>query len=581
MPEQANHLTNRQKVYLLESELEQNRESFIPLWRDLSDFVLPRRSRFFITDNNKGDRRNLKIIDSTATLASRTFASGMMTGVTSPARSWFKLGLTNFGQDTSDSTKGYLEEVTDVIRQTFLLSNLYNVLPTIYEDLGTFGTACMFMESDPDEGVRFTSFPIGSYAVANDRKGRARVFWREFQMSVRQIVDKFGRGGKHYGPVDWTNISQTVRDQWERGQSEEMINVSHMIKPNPKFRPGSPVPKFKRYVELYYERGTDGETQKSHVSADLEEKFLSEKGYSYFPILCVRWQVTGEDTYGTMCPGMIALGDIKALQLGEKRIAQALDQKVNPSMVGPTALKNAKASILPGDITYIDERDGTPSFRKLFDVNFDIRELEAKQEQVRQRISRSFYEDLFLMLANSTRREITAREIEERHEEKLLALGPVLESINQDLLDPMIDNTFNILTDLDRLPEVPQELQGQDYKVEYISVMAQAQKIAGIGNLERFMGFAGQVAQFDPVVLKKVDTPEMLEEYADKVGISVSLLRSNEEVEKMVEEEQQLIRQQQELEQLNQAADVGQKLGNTEITESNALGQVLGVPEGV
>jgi len=86
----------------------------------------------------------------------------------------------------------------------------------------------------------------------------------------------------------------------------------------------------------------------------------------------------------------------------------------------------AKASILPGDITYQDVREGQQGFKPVYQVDPRINELEQKQAQVRQRIQRAFYEDLFLMLANDYRNDRpTAREIDERHEEKLLALGPV------------------------------------------------------------------------------------------------------------------------------------------------------------
>jgi len=83
--------TKRQELEILRSQLFNERASFTPHWRDLSDFVQPRRSRFYTSDVNKGDRRNQKIIDSTATMALRTLRSGMMSGVTSPARPWFRL----------------------------------------------------------------------------------------------------------------------------------------------------------------------------------------------------------------------------------------------------------------------------------------------------------------------------------------------------------------------------------------------------------------------------------------------------------------------------------------------------------
>jgi hypothetical protein len=79
--------TKRNLYEILRAQMESERSSFISHWRDLSDFILSRRARFFVSDVNKGDRRNLKIIDNTCTLASRTLRSGMMAGVTSPARS--------------------------------------------------------------------------------------------------------------------------------------------------------------------------------------------------------------------------------------------------------------------------------------------------------------------------------------------------------------------------------------------------------------------------------------------------------------------------------------------------------------
>ncbi len=441
------HLKKRQKYTLVEKQLRNDRDSFRNYWRDLSKYILPRRSRFFINDAKLGDRRNFDIIDSTASLASRTLASGMMTGITSPARSWFKLAPSLKEMDTDAATKGYFKEVTDMMRSVFLRSNLYNILPTTYGDMGTFATGCLFMEEDMEDVVRFTSFPIGSYMIANDAKGRVRAFFRESQTTVRLIIEKLGneKQSKKGMIIDWTNITEHVRNQYQNGNTEAMVSIGHMVMPNDDYREGSLESKYKKYSSCYYELGSSHTAASSATATQYSDKFLSEKGFDYFPVLAPRWEVVGEDTYGTNAPGMVCIGDVRQLQFGEKRIASAIDQKVKPSMVGPTSLKSQKASILPGDITYLDEREGTKGFRRLFEIDFDTRELEGKQDQIRQRISRSYYEDLFLMLANSDRRQITAREIEERHEEKLLALGPVLERINQDLLNPLIENTFAIM----------------------------------------------------------------------------------------------------------------------------------------
>ena len=577
------YLSERQHYDILEAQLREERLSFKNAYRDLSKYILPRRSRFFTSDVNRGDRRNLDIIDSTASLASRTLSSGMMTGITSPARSWFKLNTDNANLGKSENVKQYLSEVTDLMRGMFLRSNLYNVLPVLYGDVGTFGTGCIYMEEDMEDAVNFMCFPVGSYMIANDNKGRARVFFREFQMSVRQIVEKFGMSDlEEVGAIDWKNISQHVKDQYDQGQYESMVDIAHFISPNDEYHAKKLESRYKKFKSVYYEKGISatGSSGSSMPSIASPDKFLVKSGYDFFPVMAVRWELVGEDTYGTNSPGMVSIGDVKQLQLGEKRIAAAIDQKVKPSMVGPLSLKNQKASILPGDITYLDEREGNKGFRRLFEIDFDTRELEGKQDQIRQRISRAYYEDLFLMLANTNRRQITAREIDERHEEKLLALGPVLERINQDLLDPLIDNSFAIMERQGLLPPMPDELQGQDYKVEYVSIMAQAQKLAGIGNIERLVGFVGQVGQFVPEVVDKVDAMETIELYADLVGVPPNLIKSKEQMEAIAEQRAAAAQAEQKAMEAQQMVDAGKTLSETKMDEGTALNQLLGGPEG-
>ena len=570
-----NIFTIRQKLNLIESQLKLESSSFEPMWKDLSEFILPRRGRFFVDDVNNGENKNRSIIDSTASLACRTLASGMMTGVTSPARDWFRLTTDNSNLNENSSVRLYLDDVASRMRATFLRSNLYNVLPTLYGDLGAFGTGCVYMEEDVKDSVVFTSFPIGSYRISNDMKGNVIIFFREFQMTVRQIVEKFGKiNPNNPTSIDWSNISDTVKTLWMAGNTEFQINVKHMILPNDDYNPNKMESKFKKFKSCYYENGGSNSSSLNLYNYD---RMLSEKGYDYFPVMAVRWELAGEDTYGTNAPGMVALGDVKQLQFHEKRIAQAIDQKVKPSMVGPTSLKNVKTSILPGEITYMDEREGQARFRRLFEIDFDIRELEGKQEQLRSRISKSFYEDLFLMLSRSNRRQITATEIEERQEEKLLALGPVLERVNQDLLNPLIENTFIIMQKQGMLPPAPDELQGQEYKIEYVSIMAQAQKLAGISYIERLVGFVGQAAQLDPTIVEKLNIEEVIESYANQLGTPPKLLRTKEELEKIKQAQAQAQEQQAQIQNGIQVSKAARDLSQTNISDNSALTQLLGV----
>lgn len=539
-------------------DLRMERESFVPHWRDLSDYILPRQSRFLVTDRNRGDKRNLKIVDNTATLAVRTLASGMMSGITSPARPWFQLRTGDPELNEFQPVKMWLDLVRMRMTEVFLRSNLYTTLPLTYSDLGVYGTHAFAVLEDDEDVIRCHAFPIGSYMVGTSHRGNVDTLYREYQMTVRQLALQFGRA----------NLSKSVQNLLDRNQMDQWIDVVHLVEPNDEFDGRKPASKFKRFRSVYYEKGCE------------ENKFLREAGFDEFPIMAPRWSITGEDIYGHS-PGMDALGDIKALQLEQKRKAQAIDKLVNPPMTAPSSLRNQRASLLPGDVTYVDVTQGQQGFAPAYQINPRINELVMDIQENQGRIRRAFFEDLFLMIANDSRSNITAREIQERHEEKLLMLGPVLERLNDELLDPLIDRAFNIMLKFNMVPPPPKELEGMDLSVEYISVMAQAMKLTGITGIERLMGFAGQMAQANPAVLDKIDFDQALDEYAAMVGVPPSIVLDDNVVAKVREQRAQQQAYQQQLANMTQGIENAKTLSETQVTDDAALGQMVNALRGV
>jgi hypothetical protein len=184
------------------------------------------------------------------------------------------------------------------------------------------------------------------------------------------------------------------------------------------------------------------------------------------------------------------------------------------------------------------------------------------------------------MLAQSDRRQITAREIDERHEEKLLALGPVLEQLNQDSNDPLIDIAFDIHMRQGLIPPPPEEVQGSDLKVEYISMMAQAQKLVGIGGVERFAGFVMQAAQVDPSVLQKVNADQMIDVYADMTSVPPSIVRTDEQVSEMRQAQAAQQAKQQQMMMVKEASAAAKNLSQADLSGDNALSRMAGAGTG-
>lgn len=565
-------MPKRQELDLLKSQLENERSSFEAHWRDISNFIAPRRLRLYLSDVNRGDKRNQSIIDSTASAGSRTLSAGMMSNITSPARPWFKLTTPDAELNQVPAVKAWLDDSTDRMTTVFLKSNLYNKLPTCYEDLGNFATGCLFLEEDFEDVLRSYAMPVGSYWFSVDEKGRPNVFIREFRMTVRQLVKKFGKRLAG-GGIDWSNFSTVVRNYWENKNFEFWVDVRHVISPNSEFDDKKLESKYKRFTSCYYEIGTcgsNGSGTGTYTSEDMQ-KFLSEKGYDRFPVLIPRWKVTGEDSWGTDCPGMMALGDVKQLQHGEKRSMQAIDKLVHPQMQAPSSVATQKAPSIPGELSYVPNTQAGQGLRPVYEINPRIQELEAKQEQVRNRIKRAYFEDLFLILSELRRDDITATQVRGIEQERLLVLGPVLEQLNQDLLDPLIDITFDFMLRQNRLAPPPPELQGIELKVEYISIMAQAQKLLGISNIERFTGFVTNLATAVPEVLDKLDADEIVDIYADISSVPQGAVRSDDKVAEIrgIRAKQQAAAQKAQT--MEQASMVAKNLSSTNLETDNAL----------
>lgn len=563
-------LGKRERIQQLAAALISVRKSgFDPHWTELADYILPRRVRWFTADKDKGDKRNQKIINSTAKFSARTLASGLHAGLTSPARPWMKLTTPDPSLAKFAPVKEWLHEVTTRMLTVFAQTNLYNAFPVTYGDLGTFGTAAQGMLPDSKDLFRCFNYALGTWAVGVNNRGVVDTFVREYELSVRNVVKEFGLI-EGTNDIDWSKISNGVKDAWNRGDYTTTVQLTWVVCPNEDADPRKLGAKYFPYASYHFESGAN----------EPGKTFLRESGYRSFPIQVPRWDVTDGDSYGTDCPGMTSLGDIKQLQIMERRKGQAIAKMVDPPLTGPSALRTQKTSLLSGDITYVDVREGQQGLKSIHDVNLKIGELAVDIGNVEYRIQRSYYEDLFLMLARSDAgrgaQPPTAREVEERHEEKLIALGPVLERTNDELLDPIVDRCYEMMDRAGLIPPAPKQLEGVDLKVEYISILAQAQKLVGVVGLDRFMGSTLNIAALIPNVLHKIDSNEVVDEYAESLGINPRLVRSNDAAN---ESAQAVAQQQQALSDAQAAKDTAaavKSAGDTSMEGDTALNRVVG-----
>lgn len=548
----------RAEIKELESlvqQMETERNRYKDEWSDLSAHIAPECGVFSFSESeaNRGRTDRSKILDGHPCRVARDFAAGMQSVATPKSRPWFRTGTQDIDLMEFQPVKSWLKIVDDVLQFIFNQSNLYTVLPTSYLELGVFGVSAIAVLDSFSSVLRFRPFTIGEFMLARNHEGVADVMARKYHMTAREMVMAFGQG----------RVSQQVLAAFNGSKPLTQFPVTHVVRPNMSPGKRTPFSKDKAFNSIYYEPGV--------------KSTLLESGFDYFPFLVPASNRIGTRVYGSGL-GQVALPDVKSLYKLKAKLFLGVDKMVDPPLASSGTAKASLINSMPGGISFDqDIQGGGQGLRALYEVRPDLASGNAMVQDLRDQIRSAFYNDLFLMLAKSDRREITAREVAERHEEKLLMLAPLSEAIHSEMLDPLIDIAFAKAMEHGLIPPPPQELRGQDLKVEYIDLLTQAQKMVGLTASEQLAGFVGNISAIFPEVRHKYNVFEAVDDYASRLGTVPAIIRPDDEANKLIDAERQQAAQQQAMEQASLAADSAKVMSETDVGGgSNALQALVG-----
>lgn len=522
-------------------------------WAELAEFIQPTRLRLG-TGVSRGAKKRQSIVDATGSLAFRTLASGMMSGITSPSRIWFRFITRDPKLAEFAAVKEWLHAVEQRTMQILQASNLYNVLHAIYGDIGVFGTAAAMIVDDFQTVIRGQSLPLGTFWLAAGHRGEVDTLYREIPMTVGQVVAEFG----------YHAACQMTRQAWDLGHYHHPVTVWQCIEPNRAREPERADAAGKPWRSVYWEKGSEA------------GRFLAVRGYDRKPFVAPRWDVTGNDPYGTSCPGMDALPDIKGLQHMQRQKAIAVEKMTTPATQGPATTGGRQISHIPGKHNVVDDIDlQRGGIRPLYELNIRVAELTADIRETQMRIREAAYADLFLMMAQSDRRQITAEEIIERRAEKMIGLGPVLERLQDELVRPLLDIAFDRIMDAGIVGPPPKELQGEDLGIELISMLAREQRGDEIAAVDRILGVAGNIAGLYPDVLDKVDFDQAVDEYGRLLGGPPTVIRPDDEVARIRADRARRQQAADGMAMLAEGAAAAKTLSEVDTSAESVLGRLM------
>lgn len=472
--------------------------------------LCPWRGRFSKkTRANKQVSEPKTIYDTTAFRAHRGMGAFLMGGGSSPARNWFRLTCPDPGLAEVYSVRDFYAESARRMRFILSRSNTYQALHNVYEEISAFGTACVLLERNFDSVLHMHVLTVGQYYLSTDPLGNVNTVYREFEMTVGQIVAEFGL----------ENVTPEIKTQHREGQLEKLHTVVHAVEPREDRQQDKADQLNMPYRSIYFMRGE----RRDHRTRGI----LREGGYKVFPYLVPRWSVTDRNAWG-FGPGHETLPHAKRLQKMQFAMGKAVAYGVEPPLQGPPGLTQKEVKLRPGGYTPV-ANGSNQKIESMFQVQLDLSALGDQIDRVQEQIQRALYNDLFLLIMNS-RRVKTATEVDELHEEKMLMLGPALERLHNELLRPLIERVFGFMNEAGLLPALPSELQGVPLQVEFVSMLQQLQQASGVVTLERFLTMVSAGGQAFPEMMDVVDPDNVARDYADMLAVEPDNLRDPDEV---------------------------------------------------
>ena len=497
-------------------------------WQQIAELIAPRKSDF-VGMRTPGEKQMNRVYDSTGIHANDLLAAGLHGMATNPASKWFSLRIVGDKVQTPDGEMNinevpqiqkYLAAVEEIIYQRVYQpgTNFTTALHEVYLDLGSFGTGIMFVGQRDDGGLLFEPRALAECVIAENSEGRVDTVFRKTKYTVRQMVQM----AKTKQRPDGWDISSRIKDLYDNKKYDDPVYVIHAVYPRADRDPTKKDRSNMLYASCYFEHET------AHM--------LEIGGFPEFPYLTPRWSKYAGEVYGRS-PGMTALPDVKMLQAMMWTVIKAAQKAVDPPMWLRDDGVVGQTRTVPGGINYWR---GTPS-DGVFLMPVDVKGLPVTLDMMadlRNRIRTTFYVDVLQFVGDS---DMTATEVMQRTAERMRLLGPLIGRLEAELLGPMVERIYGILSRMNLLPVPPKEIEGADFTVEYVSPIATAQKqMSANGIMQAMSVVAGVVGPEGAMMLaqKKIDLEKLVDWAWDLFNNSPELLKDDEELEKGNQKEQ-------------------------------------------
>jgi hypothetical protein len=486
-------------------------------WQETLDYTVPRKGDVTSTKTD-GSKRGAELFDTTAIMSNELLAGALHGMLTNPATRFFDMVMLDPKDMEDEKVRDWCQNVSDLMFQALNNTNFQTEIHEIYIDLGSIGTACLYMGEHEEQLVHFSARPIKEVYVQENNLGMIDTVYRVFKWNLRQIIQEFGEKDMH----PW------IIDQYRKG-NDDQFEIIHAVEPQ-------------------MDQGKKSVFEFSSCYVFIEKEIiLSEGGFKENPYAVPRWTKTSGEVYGRGC-GMQMLPDIKMVNVMMETTIKGAQLTVAPPLLVQDDGVIGRVRLTPLGLTVVRAGIDAPVKPLLTDARVDFGYQAV--DDVRKRIKTGFYGDLFTLNEGPQR---TATEVNTIAEQQMKLMGPVLGRQHFELLRPMMTRLFGIMYRKGRLPEIPSQIKGKQWDVRYSSLVARAQRMSEGQNLMRAISVAAPIFQLDPKVGDIIDSDQTLRYILDIYGAPNKIQRKQRAIKDIRDNREkaqaQMAKQQQEAHQ--------------------------------
>ncbi len=525
-------------------KLKSSRSTWDAYWQDIANYVMPRKAE--ITERSYGQPSSAKfdrLFDATAIRANETLASGIVSLMSPAEARWFAYGPPAFLKG-DDAVENWFAECTQIAQEELAKSNFYTAIHELHLDRGCFGTAAMYCQEGRRSALSFTKFDVGSFCLAENDEGIVDTLFREFRMTLRQMREKFGE----------ENLSRKLQEKLKKEKCiDEEVTVLHAIYPrdpddiDPKMADARNKPIASCYIEM----------DAKHL--------MQEGGYMELPFFATRYLKWGSQVYG-MSPSWMALPDARQVNFLEKQMDALAEIKAFPRILLPDSLEGT-VDMTAGGATFFDPNNPNAVPREWAtqgDYNVGLDRVSRKEKAINE----AFHVDFFQMFAQIDK-QMTAREVMERSNEKLLHFSATATLLTTEVFNPLLQRVFGILARLGAFPPPPDAFvqmgQVPEPKISYNSRVALALKAMENQAFIRHAEIMMPLWQSRPETMDNYDFDEIARDMARNDGFPARWLVATENIEKMRQQRSEAAAKQQQMQEKMAMAEIAAKGGSVKM----------------